>query len=199
MLSGVVIMNKAILAGEIGEVKYSHSNLGENYYKFDITVIRKSGNKDIIPCIIPGVYLDRIKSNKIELVGEIRGRTITNKDRRFSVTFMFVKDINEYVEDKNEVELIGYLCKPPVYRETPLGRQVGESVIASHRERSYVSDYIFCLTWGRNALRFNNLKVGDKISAKARFQSREYQKNEEVKTAYELSIHQFEVIYNERL
>ena len=186
-------MNKAILAGEIGEVKFSHTYWGENYYKFDITISRISGIIDVIPCVIPGIFLNKLGSKKMELIGEIRGKTHTNENGSHSITYMFVKDVNEYVEDKNEIELIGFVCKPPIYRETPLGRQIAESVIASNRDRSSVADYLYCLFWGRNALRFANLKVGDKINANCRIQSREYTKNEEVKTTYELSAYGFEV------
>ena len=97
-----------------------------------------------------------------------------------------------YEEDENNVELDGFICKEPTYRETPLGRQVSDLIIASNRERNFKSDYIPCIAWGRNAIRTSELNVGTRVKVLGRLQSREYNKRlgdetYEARTAYELS------------
>ena len=92
----------------------------------------------------------------------------------------------------NEIELIGYVCKPTVYRITPFKREIADVLIAVNRAY-HKSDYIPCITWGKNAKFAAGLEVGDKIYAFGRIQSRDYKKRfedgtEEIRTAYEVSI-----------
>ena len=96
------------------------------------------------------------------------------------------------IYDENSVELEGFICKEPKYRKTPSEREICDLLIASNRERSNKSDYIPCITWGRNAVRTSLMKVSDKVRAFGRFQSREYTKRyeevEEIKVALEVSV-----------
>ena len=112
--------------------------------------------------------------------------------------FVFVTNICDYEEDKNDVELDGFICKEPKYRRTPLGRQITDLLIASNREH-FKSDYIPCIAWGRNAIRTSEFNVGTRVKVLGRLQSREYKKKiddgtYEVRTAYELSAYMIDVV-----
>lgn len=190
-------MNKIRLAGCVTtEPTCSHECFGEKFYEFYLQVLRKSSNADTLKCIISEALRDGVSQLEgIEVVGEIRTRNYDRVDgsRGFEV-FVFVTETAEYSEeDVNEVTFDGFICKEPNYRETPLGRQICDVLIANNRERNKKSDYIPCIVWGRNALRASQMAVGAKIEASGRLQSREYIKRyedgiEETKTAYELSI-----------
>ena len=112
-----------------------------------------------------------------------------------------VLDDSDEREDENEICLDGYICKPPVYRETPFGREISDLLIAVNRSYGK-SDYIPCICWGRNARFANGLEVGTKLKAQGRIQSREYVKRlseteSETRTAFEVSIARLEVIESE--
>ena len=101
----------------------------------------------------------------------------------------------------NEVTLVGYICKKPIYRQTPFGREIADILLAVNRVYGK-SDYLPCIAWGRNAkFAENNLEVGDKAKIVGRFQSREYVKKngekEEKKVAYEISLSSIEKIQEE--
>ena len=189
-------MNKIRLAGCVTtEPIYSHEYFGEKFYQFYLQTLRKSHNADVLKCIVPEVLKDGISQlDAIEVVGEIRTRNYDRADgTRGCEAFVFVTEVNEYSdEDVNELTVGGYICIEPNYRETPLGRQICDVLIASNRERSKQSDYIPCITWGRNALRVKQMSVGTKIEIVGRLQSREYIKHledgaEERRVTYEVS------------
>ena len=97
------------------------------------------------------------------------------------------------------MELDGFICKEPTYRETPFGRQITDLIVASNRERNFKSDYIPCITWGRNAIRSSEFNVGTRVKVLGRLQSREYKKKiddgiYEARTAYELSAYMIDVV-----
>ena len=189
-------MNKIRLAGCVTtEPTYSHECFGEKFYEFYLQVLRKSSNADTLKCIIPEVLKDGVSQLEgIEVVGEIRTRNYDRADgSRGCEVFVFVTETAEYSEeDVNEVTFDGFICKEPKYRETPLGRQICELIIASNRENSGRSDYIPCITWGRTALRVAQLNIATKVKIVGRLQSREYVKHlkdgaEETRVAYEVS------------
>ena len=189
-------MNKIKLAGTVvSSVELSHTFLGENFYKFDIESERTSGNTDKLPCIVPQMLVGDIKEGaKISLNGEIRSRNERDEIGTHCRLAVFVTEVSDYCGyDENSVELEGFICKEPKYRKTPVGREICDLLIASNRERSNKSDYIPCITWGRNAIRTSLMKVSDKVKVFGRFQSREYAKRyendvEEIKTALEVSV-----------
>ena len=189
-------MNKIKLTGTVvSGVKLSHTFLGENFYKFDLESERTSGNSDKIPCLIPQMLVGDIKEGaKISLNGEIRSRNYTDELGTHCQLAVFVTEVSDYCGyDENSVELEGFICKEPKYRKTPAGREICDLLIASNRERSNKSDYIPCITWGRNAVRTSLMEVSNKVKVLGRFQSREYTKRyedgvEEIKTALEVSV-----------
>jgi single-stranded DNA-binding protein len=124
---------------------------------------------------------------------------------------VFVKDIeflpdgDEVLTDKdvvsNEVDLTGFICKPPIYRQTPFGREITDILIAVNRAYNK-SDYIPCIAWGRNARFCSKMPVGTEVKVTGRVQSRNYEKKYEDGTveqrvAYEVSVSNLEVVNGE--
>lgn len=188
-------MNKIFLSGIItGQPELSHEVFGEKFYRFYIASSRKSGIHDVIPCIISEIIMNNIKvGENIKIYGEIRTRNVSNDEKRHLEVYAFVNEILEYgAEDENFVEINGFVCKEGILRDTPLGRQVADIIIASNRERNFKSDYIPCIAWGRNAVKSSIIKVGTEVNIFGRLQSREYTKKfddgtEEIRIAYEVS------------
>lgn len=184
-------MNKIRLAGEIGEVKYSYTHKGTDFYKAYITTHRQSGNTDILPVILPFKDIQ----GKVCLIGEIRTRNVHKDGKSHLDIFVYVKEVEDYTEDENYAIGDGYICKEPIYRVTPLLRRISDVLIACNRERH--SDYIPSIAWGRNAERIADYKVGTHLKFEGRLQSRNYIKlldeGETIeRTAYELSMSKIE-------
>lgn len=200
--------NKIELCGVIASTpELNHKNYGENFYGFRLSCSRKSTEKDMLPIIVS----DRLVEIKDLQVGKkisVRGQVRTfNKhisdDKRKLLIMVFARDVREVEEESesapefnNNVKLSGYICKPPVYRVTPKGREIADVLIAVNRMYGK-ADYIPCITWGRNARYTGNIDVGTRIDVEGRLQSREYTKKlddgtEEIRTAYEISVSRIE-------
>ena len=210
--------NKMFICGEIeNEFEYSHEMYWEKFYRTRIKVRRLSGIEDFIPIVVSGVLLGKEMMNKsfkgkfVEAAGQFRSYNRRDETGRSHLElFLFVLSINIY-EDEEEMEelsstnllyLRGYLCKPPVFRETPLGREITDLLIAVNR-RYGKADYIPCIAWGRNAKWVSKLDVGNQIELYGRVQSREYFKRVskgsevgEYKQAYEVSIMKVQKLWN---
>lgn len=195
-------MNKIKLSGVVATpITLSHEVFGEKFYNFTVISERVSGFKDVIPCIVPETYVEQVtEGEKITVIGTIRTRNVkVSEDKACCEIKVFVNEITEYdIEDCNEVFIDGFICKEPMYRETPLGRKITDMLVASNRERSNKSDYIPCVTWGRNAIRSSEMQVSNNVVLNGRLQSREYTKRyedekEEIKTVYEVSVAKIQV------
>lgn len=196
-------MNKITLAGEIvSGIDYSHETGNERFYSFFISTKRRSGMTDVLPCIVSEVFLNAIENNgstKIKVSGEIRTRNVHDENNRPHLEiFAFVTNICDYEYDENNVEVDGYICKTPQYRETPFGRQITDLLVASNRSYGK-SDYIPTIAWGRMAIKSSELEVGARINVTGRIQSREYNKKisedeYEVRMAYEVSVSRIDVV-----
>lgn len=202
-------MNSIRLSGDITkEPIFSHEVYGEKFYEFELCVARQSGVDDCLVCIASETFLDVLDSNKaVSVVGEIRTRNVHSQDgdkeKNHLHIFIFAKNVTEYDTfcDINDVELDGYICKPPKYRQTPLGREIADVLIACNRPYGK-SDYIPTIAWGRNARRVGNMEVGTRIRVDGRLQSREYLKQYgdgtfEDRVAYELSASRVEKVGGE--
>ena len=203
--------NHLILVGKIvSEQKYSHEIYGEKFYKIDLEVIRLSTNTDIIPITIserlmPGIDLSIGKSVKVE--GQFRSYNNYENERNRLILTVFAKEITEVDSEEenevtNEVTLVGYICKKPIYRQTPFGREIADILLAVNRAYNK-SDYIPCIAWGRNARFCQNIDVGTEVKIIGRIQSRTYEKKyedgtSETKVAYEVSIASMEIIQEEK-
>lgn len=203
--------NMAFISGTVyGFPVYSHSVYGEKFYTFDIETERTSGNVDLLPVIASErtVDIDALCPGDIVSVrGEIRSYNLKCAEKTRLVLNVFARSVQmvEHVEadengSNNNIYLDGYICKPPTYRETPMGRELSDAIIAVNRAYGK-SDYIPCIFWGRNARFASQLPVGSHVRLSGRFQSREYRKNigdaTEIRTALELSVGSLEVVENE--
>lgn len=194
--------NNVVLAGEVvGTPVYSHEFLGEHFYLFEMAIQRTSGFIDTVPVMISErLYnIENIKAGKLyEIIGQFRSYNNHKNGKNCLVLSVFAREIHELDEeefvDENSVVILGYICKKPVYRETPLGREIADLLIAVNRAYGK-SDYIHCITWGRNAKYADTLEVGMQVRLQGRIQSREYVKKigddeTETRVAYELSVNQ---------
>lgn len=190
--------NKAFISGEIiTEAEFSHEVYGEGFYEMNVLVKRLSGQGDILPVTIS----ERLIADKdlkvgvtINALGQFRSYNKLVDGKSKLMLTLFVRELLDYtpIKNPNSIVLIGYICKPPVYRTTPFNREIADILIAVNRSYNK-SDYIPCIAWGRNARFAKNLAVGEKIAVVGRIQSREYQKrfsddDIRVMTAYEVSI-----------
>ncbi|HGS9445478.1 TPA: single-stranded DNA-binding protein [Clostridioides difficile] len=191
--------NVVNLRGELdNKLEFSHEIFGEKFYNMKIKINRLSDSFDILPMTVSERLLQDIdldKQNLVNVVGQLRSynKTLNNKNRLVLTVFVReIKSIDEENKEPNSIFLDGYVCKEPVYRKTPLGREITDLLVAINRPYNK-SDYIPSIVWGRNAKFAKNLKVGDRIQLWGRVQSREYEKkidenNVVKKMAYEVSI-----------
>lgn len=205
--------NHLVLVGKITEEKkFSHEIYGEKFYTFNLSVPRLSGNADIIPITISERLFkeeDLIVDKKVKITGQFRSYNSYENERNRLILTVFAKDV-EFLENQeeeivaskdlisNEVILIGYVCKLPIYRQTPFGREIADVLLAVNRAYNK-SDYIPCITWGRNARFCSKMGVGTEVKVIGRVQSRTYEKKHEdgtvePKVAYEVSISNLEVV-----
>ena len=131
---------------------------------------------------------------EIGIFGQFRSYNKLGDGKSKLMLTVFAKELIDpsEVSEINQICLTGYICKEPIYRTTPFGREICDCLIAVNRAYNK-SDYIPCIAWGRNARYVKNLDIGAKVTLTGRIQSREYQKkhdenNIETKTAYEVSI-----------
>lgn len=191
--------NKAIVAGVVlSPLEYSHRTFGESFYTFTLGIERRSGYVDEINIMISErlLYDYTVEVDDfVEITGQIRTYN-ENKDGRNKLNIViFARDIsinNDIIYYENYIYLEGYLCKPPIKRTSPLGRDICDIMVAVNRMYNK-SDYIPCIAWGRNANYGQQLEVGMKIYIEGRIQSREYKKKiedgeVEIRKAYEVSI-----------
>lgn len=197
--------NNITISGKIvSDLELSHEVYNEKFYKFYIKSERLSNQEDILPVIISErmINLEELKENKnIRIDGQFRSYNEQRENGNKLVLSIFVKGIDFIPDDdsltQNDANFIGYVCKNPIYRKTPLGREIADVLIAVNRTYKK-SDYIPCILWGRNAKYCENLEVGTKVKVNGRIQSRNYEKklddnNIIKKTAYEVSVSKFAV------
>lgn len=209
MTEKILKNNQAVIAGEIiSDFEFNHEVFGEGFYFVKLKVSRLSHSSDIIPLLVSERLID-VKQSHIgqflEARGQFRSHNKQESDKNRVVLFLFAKEIEmiDSAENRNpnEIFLDGYICKEPVYRTTPLGREIADVLLAVNRAYGK-SDYIPCICWGRNARYAGNLTVGSRIQLRGRIQSREYQKRIGEgkvvdKIAYEVSASQMEYIEEE--
>ena len=206
--------NHLLLVGKVtSDKKFSHEIYGESFYIFDLEVARLSGNSDIIPITISErLILEKELEigDKVAIEGQFRSYNSYENEKNRLILTVFAKDIKYLSEQdeenssekvSNEVTLIGYICKKPIYRQTPFGREISDILLAVNRAYNK-SDYIPAIAWGRNARFCQNIEVGTKVKITGRVQSRNYEKKFEdgttqTRTAYEVSISSLEIVNEE--
>ena len=208
--------NKLSLIGKITEEKkFSHEIYGEKFYSFGMSVPRLSGNADLIPITISERLFkedELVIGKNIKVEGQFRSYNSYEQEKNRLILTVFAKDIEIIDEDidnveidkemkTNEVTLVGYICKKPIYRQTPFGREIADVLLAVNRAYNK-SDYIPCITWGRNARFCSGMEVGTEVKISGRIQSRKYEKQHEdgtieTRIAYEVSVANLELKNNE--
>ena len=199
MTEKILKNNQAVVAGEIiSDFEFSHEVFGEGFYFVKLKVSRLSHSSDIIPLLVAERLIDVSQSH----IGQFLSYNKHENNRNHLVLSLFVRELEliDSVENRkpNMIFLDGYICKEPVYRTTPLGREIADVLLAVNRAYGK-SDYIPCICWGRNARYAGNLSVGSRIQLWGRIQSREYQKrvgenNVVSRVAYEISVNKMEYI-----
>lgn len=174
------------------EPVFDHSVKEEKFYRLTVCSARLSGEIDEIPVYVSEKYLDFEKSYagcRVLISGQFRSYNLAGEVKTRLVLYVHPYSIEfiEETDDVNEIQLEGILCKHPIYRETPKGRKISDLLIANNQ--SYGRSYYFpCICWGKRAIYTNTLHVGDEVKIKGRLQSRIYNKAEEEKIAYEISV-----------
>lgn len=205
MVDKVIENNRVSITGQIiSDFSYSHQVFGEGFYTVDVSVNRLSDMIDVIPLLVSERLVDVSQSyigKLVEATGQFRSYNKHDGTRNKLVLSIFVRDWqlveeNEESGKTNQIFLDGFICKSPIYRKTPLGREISDLLVAVNRPYGK-SDYIPCIAWGRNARFASSFEVGKRIQIWGRVQSREYVKKvtdseSEKHTAYEVSVSKLE-------
>lgn len=193
--------NKIVYSGEVVNAPvFSHETVGERFFVFYVMSQRKTqGAYDVVKVVISEnvVDLSDIKiGNIIDIDGEIRTCNDHSDGKSHVLIFIFAKEIKYIGEsrlrsDANYADLVGFICREPKHRYTPLGREITDFTLAVNRQYGK-SDYVPCIAWGRAARRIANAPVGSMVTVNGRLQSRTYTRRhedgtEEEQVAYELS------------
>ena len=173
---------------------FSHENHGTQFLRFALEVPRLSGTVDVLPVIAPGPVLSELDpsaGSRIRVEGQIRSHNVRREDGRHLQIFVFASQVTvEEEEPANEVVLEGNLCREPILRRTPLGREICDVMLAVPRA-FHRADYLPCILWGSTAQQASYCHTGDCIKLWGRLQSRSYVKQTsdgpEHRTAYEIS------------
>ncbi|EGG85394.1 hypothetical protein HMPREF9477_00019 [Lachnospiraceae bacterium 2_1_46FAA] len=207
MSDKVIENNQVTIMGEVvSEFTFSHEVFGEGFYMVEVLVRRLSNSDDRIPLMVSERLIDVTQDYRGEYImvnGQFRSYNRHEEDRNRLVLSVFAREIS-FVEEEldgaktNNILLDGYICKAPVYRKTPLGREIADLLLAVNRPYGK-SDYIPCICWGRNARYASSFEVGEHVQVLGRIQSREYVKKlSEVETekrvAYEVSVSKLECV-----
>jgi single-strand DNA-binding protein len=191
--------NQILLRGEVAEKpQFSHESHGERFYRVQMIVPRLSGVEDRLNVVLPQRLMEALPTpgGSAEVRGEVR--TYNNRGgvgNRLIISIYAREILPGDGEPANSLLLTGVLCKQPVLRRTPLGRDICDLMLAVGRGYGR-ADYLPCIAWGAVALRCGALEVGDSLCISGRLQSREYTKVEGTdavrRTAFEVSVMELE-------
>lgn len=188
--------NRVQLCGTVDSApELSHVNHGVSFYKFTLAVERLSGLSDKLTVLVSAPQLEAVplqEGNAATVRGQLR--SFNNKSGQGS---RLVISVFAHVLERggdaplNLIQLSGVLCKPPVLRRTPLGREISDIILAVNR-RYGRADYLPCIAWGAVAQQVAVMATGDRLTIEGRVQSRTYTKVDNgvstERTAYEVSI-----------
>ena len=210
MSDKIIENNQVTIMGEVAsEFTYSHEVFGEGFYMVDVLVKRLSNSNDRIPVMVSERLIDITEDYRgafIMITGQFRSYNRHEEQKNRLVLAVFAREV-EFIDEEpdgdktNHILLEGYICKKPVYRKTPLGREIADLLLAVNRPYGK-SDYIPCICWGRNARYASGFEVGEHVQILGRIQSREYVKKlseteTETRTAYEVSVSKLECLEEE--
>ena len=207
MSDKIIENNQVTIMGEVAsQFTFSHEVFGEGFYMVEVLVKRLSNSDDRIPLMISERLIDvhqDYTGEYIMVTGQFRSYNHHDEQNNRLVLSVFVREVT-FVEEEldgaktNSIFLDGYICKTPIYRKTPLGREIADLLLAVNRPYGK-SDYIPCICWGRNARFASGFEVGEHVQILGRIQSREYiKKLTETETqkriAYEVSVSKLECV-----
>lgn len=207
MSDKIIENNQVTIMGEVAsEFTFSHEVFGEGFYMVEVLVKRLSNSDDRIPLMISERLIDVTQDYRGEYItvsGQFRSYNKHDEHKNHLVLSVFVREV-AFVEEEedgaktNNIMLDGYICKAPIYRKTPLGREIVDLLLAVNRPYGK-SDYIPCICWGRNARYASHFEVGEHVQIFGRIQSREYVKKlteteTEKRVAYEVSVSKLECV-----
>ena len=207
MSDKIIENNQVTIMGEIvSTFTFSHEVFGEGFYMVDVSVRRLSNSVDTIPVMISERLIDVEQDYRGEFLmvsGQFRSYNRHDEQKNRLVLSVFAREVS-FIEEEldgaktNNILLDGYICKLPIYRKTPLGREIADLLLAVNRPYGK-SDYIPCICWGRNARFASAFEVGEHVQFLGRIQSREYVKKlseteTEKRTAYEVSVSKLECL-----
>ena len=202
--------NQVVIMGTIaGGFTYSHEIFGEGFYMVDVEVQRLSDSTDLIPLMVSERLMDVTRDytgTMVMVTGQFRSYNRHEEKKNRLILSVFAREV-EMIEEmgesakSNQIYLDGYICKEPIYRKTPLGREIADLLIAVNRPYGK-SDYIPCICWGRNARFASSFEVGTRCAIWGRIQSREYMKKlseetAEKRIAYEVSVNKLDLLEEE--
>jgi len=187
--------NRAVLCGQLSQPPvFSHENHGKRFFRLMLEVPRLSGTGDLLPVLVPEALLQATPEDHgaLRITGQIRTFNARGDQGRRLVISVFAEALEPTdAPPENQVSLTGAICKPPILRRTPLGRDICDVMLAVSR-RYRRTDYIPCILWGRTAQETSQLPVGSRLELHGRLQSRSYLKvldsSTEERTAYEVSV-----------
>lgn len=205
MSDKIIENNQVTIMGKVAtEFSFSHEVFGEGFYMVEVEVKRLSNSEDRIPLMISERLIDVTQDYTGEYImvhGQFRSYNRHEEQKNRLVLSVFVREISFMEEEPdgtktNSIWLDGYICKEPIYRKTPLGREIADLLLAVNRPYGK-SDYIPCICWGRNARYASGFEVGEHVQLLGRIQSREYVKRisnteTEKRIAYEVSVSKLE-------
>ena len=205
MSDKIIENNQVTIMGKVAtEFSFSHEVFGEGFYMVEVEVKRLSNSEDRIPLMISErliVVTQDYTGEYIMVHGQFRSYNRHEEQKNRLVLSVFVREISFMEEEPdgtktNSIWLDGYICKEPIYRKTPLGREIADLLLAVNRPYGK-SDYIPCICWGRNARYASGFEVGEHVQLLGRIQSREYVKRisdteTEKRVAYEVSVSKLE-------
>ena len=206
MSDKIIENNQVTIMGEVAsQFEFSHEVFGEGFYMVEILVRRLSNSQDVIPVMISERLIDVTQDytgEYVEIYGQFRSYNRHDEQKNRLILSVFAREIAFIDEEPdgsktNMIYLDGYICKLPIYRKTPLGREIADLLLAVNRPYGK-SDYIPCICWGRNARFASGFEVGEHVQVCGRIQSREYIKriteNETQKRiAYEVSVSKIDI------
>ncbi|MGN8849817.1 single-stranded DNA-binding protein [Bariatricus sp. HCP28S3_C2] len=205
MSDKIIENNQVTIMGQVAsEFEFSHEVFGEGFYIVEVLVKRLSNSCDRIPLMVSERLIDVKQDYTGEFImasGQFRSYNRHEEQKNRLVLSVFVREISFMEEEPdgsktNSILLDGYICKEPIYRKTPLGREIADLLLAVNRPYGK-SDYIPCICWGRNARYASGFEVGEHVQVLGRIQSREYVKKlseteTEKRVAYEVSVSKLE-------
>ena len=205
MSDKIIENNQVTIMGKVAtEFSFSHEVFGEGFYMVEVEVKRLSNSEDRIPLMISERLIDVTQDYTGEYImvhGQFRSYNRHEEQKNRLVLSVFVREISFMEEEPDGTKtnsnwLDGYICKEPIYRKTPLGREIADLLLAVNRPYGK-SDYIPCICWGRNARYASGFEVGEHVQLLGRIQSREYVKRisdteTEKRVAYEVSVSKLE-------